>query len=377
MTRKINLTPILLVASLFLFSCNTGKKSENAEESSIIKKAFFENIKTEKVLLSHQEQELILTGKVEYNPDKIISYTPLISGIVDRTYFSLGDKVRKGQPLLDVRSPELSALQSEKISLEADEIIAERELKAAQAMFDDNMFSEKELLEAKGKLKQIRAAIEKIKSDMSVYGSDKGNGIFTVNALMSGYVVHKKASSGSTLSADGDPIFIIADLTTVWIIVNVYASDLLFVNEGMDVEIATLSYPDEVFCGKISSLSQVFDPEEKVLKARIVMSNTDLKFKPELSVMVKLKAPLNPPEGGKHSTLYRSGEVLSIPSEALIFDDNRYFVVVEDNSNEYKIREVTLQGHHNKTTYIASGLSEGESVVISNQLLLYSGLKEE
>jgi len=67
---------------------------------------------------------------------------------------------------------------------------------------------------------------------------------------------------------------------------------------------------------------------------------------------------------------------LAIPSDAIIFDDNRYFVVVEEKTNEYKIREVTLQGHHSKTSYIATGLSEGENVVVKNQLLIYSGLKE-
>ena len=349
---------VMLSMAVFFCACNSGKKTKIAEENGAVK-----DVKTEKVVLSNQESELILTGKVEYDPDKIISYVPLISGIIDRTYFSLGDKVRKGQPLLDIRSTELSALQSERISLEAEEKIAERELKAAQSMFDDKMISEKELLEAKGQLRQIQAVISKIATDMSVYGTDKGNGVFTVNAPMSGYIVSKKALSGSTISPESDPAFSIADLTTVWVTVNVYASDLRFVREGMDVEITTLSYPDEVFYGKMNSLSQVFDPEEKVLKARITMNNSDLKLKPKMSVLVKLVgAGINPS--------------LAIPSDALIFDDNRYFVVVEETAGSFVIKDVTLQGHHGKTSYIASGLSEGENVVVKNQLLIYSGLKE-
>jgi cobalt-zinc-cadmium efflux system membrane fusion protein len=263
-----------------------------------------------------------------------------------------------------MRSTELSAKKKKKISLEAEEKIAERELKTAQSMFDDNILSEKELLEAKGKLKQIQAAINKIKSDMGVYGTDKGNGMFSVNAPMSGYIVSKKALSGSTISPESDPAFSIADLTTVWVTVNIYASNLRFVREGMAVEITALSYPDEVFYGKINSLSQVFDPEEKVLKARIVMNNNDLKLKPEMSVMVTLKDE-------------SQVRALAIPSDALIFDDNQYFVVVEESPGNFAIREVVPQGHNNKMSYILSGLSEGESVVVSNQLLLYSGLKED
>jgi cobalt-zinc-cadmium efflux system membrane fusion protein len=118
-----------------------------------------------------------------------------------------------------------------------------------------------------------------------------------------------------------------------------------------------------VFYGKINSLSQVFDPEEKVLKARIVMNNNDLKLKPEMSVMVTLIDE-------------SSVSALAIPSEALIFDDNRYFVVVEESSGNFAIKDVVPQGHHDKISYILSGLSNGDNVVIKNQLLIYSGLKE-
>jgi cobalt-zinc-cadmium efflux system membrane fusion protein len=354
---------IILILIFALISCHTGKKTEN-EENSIINTAFLENVKTVQAVLSNREHELLLTGKVECDPDKIISYVPLISGVIDKTYFSLGDKVQKGQPLLDLRSTELSALQLEKIALEADEKVAERELTTALAMFNDNMISDKELLEAKGKLKQIQAAIEKMKADMSVYGADKGNGIFTVHAPMSGYIIHKKASSGSAVSPDSDPAFTIADLTTVWVIANVYAGNLLSVREGMEVEMTSFSYPNEKFYGKIDAMSQVFDPEERVLKARIVMNNKDLKLKPEMSMLITLKDKTLQPQ-------------LAIPSDALIFDDNQYFVVVEENTGSFAIRNIILGGHSNKTSYIVSGLLEDEKVVVNNQLLIYSGLKEE
>jgi cobalt-zinc-cadmium efflux system membrane fusion protein len=362
--KKIILTNIVLIGLAMVFNACGNKKTEIAEENSIIKKAFLENVKTEKVVMSNRESELIMTGKVEYDPERIISYVPLISGIVDRTYFSLGDKVRKGQPLLDIRSTELSALQAEMISLEAEEKVAERELRSVQSLFDDNMISEKELLEAKGKLQQIQASINKIKTDMGVYGTNKGNGIFTVNAPMSGYIVSKNALSGSTISPESDPAFTVADLTTVWVTVNIYASNLRFVRQGMNVAITTLSYPNEVFYGKINSLSQVFDPEEKVLKARIAMDNPDLKLKPEMSVLVTLKDEAQV-------------RAMAIPSEALIFDNNRYFVVVEETPANFVIKNVTLQGHHAQTSYIATGLLEGENVVVCNQLLIYSGLSEK
>jgi len=350
------------VVATFSPSCSQNVAKQTLAEEAI-SPSFLQNIQTTKAKLSNREDELILTGKVEFNPDKTIHYVPLISGIVDRAYFSLGDKVQKGQTLLDIRSAELSALQSEYISLETEEQTAQRGLRAAQAMYDDNMLSETELLEAKGKLRQIQATLKKIKTTMAVFGVNNGNGSFSIKSPMTGHVVHRRVSSGTTISADSEPLFSVSNLETVWISANIYASSLLFVKEGMDAEITTLSYPGEIFHGKINFLSQIFEPEEKVLKARIVMENKELKFKPEMFVAVKLKNETNKP-------------FVSIPSNALIFDKNRYFVVAVDSAKDFLIKEVFLEGAHGETTYISQGLSEGEEIIIKNQLLIYSELNK-
>lgn len=356
------LSTLIFFVPMIISCTSTSEKVET--EQSKINESFLENIRTTKTVLSNQRKELVLTGKVEYDPDKVVVYTPLISGIIERTYFSLGDKVQKGQVLLDIRSSDLSSLQSEHIASELELKIAERELQTAQSMYDDKMLSEKELLEAQARLKQAQALLNKLNSDMSAFGRNKGNGVFSIKSPMTGYIVEKKISSGSPVSSDSDPLFIVADLNNIWITVNVYASNLQSVREGMDVEIKTLSYPDETFTGKINTLSQVFDSEEKILKARIVMSNKELKFKPEMSVVVKLKDQ-------------SKGKMVAVPSDALIFDNDRYYVVVAKSQDDFSIKEVSLQGHDNSTTYIRSGLDENEDVVVRNQLLIYSALKEK
>jgi cobalt-zinc-cadmium efflux system membrane fusion protein len=331
-----------------LLSCNGGKDADNAEENGVISQAFLENVQTEKPALSNQEQELILSGKVECDPNKVVYYTPLISGLIERTCFSLGDKVQKGQTMLTIRSSALSALQSELA-------VARRNLQSAEAMYEDNLISEKELIEA-------RAAYEKLQADLALYGENQGGGVFAVKSSMTGFVVEKNASAGSTISESDKPLFTIADLSSVWVIANVYAGNLQYIKEGTPVEISALAYPDEVFEGTIDALSQVFDLEEKVLKARIMMPNHELKFKPEMSVVVKLKNETHQ-------------QCLSIPSDALIFDDNRYFVVVETAPSTFAIKEIQRQGHYRKTSYIRSGLDENDRVVVKNQLLIYSELK--
>lgn len=352
---------IILTAMGFFFLACT-KESVKEEPVLQVKKSFLDKVKTIKTEYSNLDQELTLTGKVECDPEKTVNYSSFINGIIDRTYFSLGDKVQKGQLMLDIRSTELSALQSEKITLETELKIAEREMRTAQSMYNDGMISERDLFEAEGKLRQSQSALKKIKTDISVYGVQKSDGTFSVKAPITGYVISKNAASGSTVSEGSEPLFTIADLSTIWILVNVYAGNLQFVHEGMDVEITSLSYPGEIFEAKINSIPQIFDSEEKVLKARIIMPNHNLKFKPEMSVLVKLK--------NNNET-----KCIAIPTEALIFDNNRYYVVIEESSGKYIYKQVYLQGHNSTSSYISSGLNGGENIVVKNQLLIYTGLK--
>ncbi|MDR2036434.1 MAG: efflux RND transporter periplasmic adaptor subunit [Bacteroidales bacterium] len=353
---------ILGLSILFLTCCNRSV-NETLKTEHQVHPAFVQSVEIQEVVKSPLHEELTLTGKVEYDPDKIITYTPLVSGMIERTYFSLGNKVKKGQTLAEIRSNELSAQQSEYISFQYEVKIAKRELESARSLYENNMMSEKEYLEAEARLKQSEASLYRIKADMSVYGQDKGDGTFAIKSPMDGYIVEKNITAGSPVSPESTPLFTVADLGTVWIMANVYASNLSFVEEGMEVEISSLSYPGEIFTGKIDALSQVFDPEEKVLKARINMPNPDLKFKPEMSVMLRVKRT--------------SPEVyVSVPTDALIYDNNKHYVVVQEVSGKYNFKEVSLKGHNRQTSYIFSGVDPGENVVVKNQLLIYSSLKE-
>jgi cobalt-zinc-cadmium efflux system membrane fusion protein len=359
--RNIVSLLVITIVTLLLTSCVSQGNKDTGEESGTIKEAFINNVKTEKPTLSNQEQELILSGKVECDPDKVVYYTPLISGVIERSYFALGDKVTQGQVLLDVRSADISAYHSEMIASEAEVEVVKRELQSAQALYEDKLLSDKELLEVKSRLRQTEAAYEKAKSDMSLY-INKGQGVFAIKSPMTGYITDKKVAPGAPISSEGPLLFTVADLNTVWITVNVYAGNLQLVKAGMAVEITTLAYPDEVFTGKIDAVSQVFDPEEKVLKARIVMPNNDLKFKPEMFVMVKLRNKMEQ-------------ACLTLSADALIFDDNRYFVVIETSPGKFESKEVQLQGHYQKNAYIRSGLGEDDKVVVKNHLLIYAELK--
>jgi cobalt-zinc-cadmium efflux system membrane fusion protein len=285
----------------------------------------------------------------------------LVGGRVVSTHFNLGDRVQRGQTMAVIRSAELSEMEAERKSLEAEIKILKRELESVQSMYNDNLASQREWLEAQGNLHQAEAALEKTLINLSLFGSLGSDGTFVIKSPISGFVVERDITAGMQIVAESDPLFVVADISCVWIIANVYAGNLAFVRENMSVDIRTSAYPDEIFRGKIDVMSQVFDPEERVLKARIVMPNTDFRLKPEMMVDITLRES-------------QKMQMATIPSKALIFDDNRYFVV-KKTSDCFEIAEVMLHSQIGDTSYIEAGLEVDDKVVVKDNLLMYAKLK--
>ena len=314
-----------------LASCGENSRSSLPTRETV-SDVFLQEVLTAKAELKRWQKEFTLAGKVVVDSDRTISYSPLVSGVVVKSYFSLGDYAEKGKRMVDIRSVELSSLQSELA-------VARQNLKGVESLHESGMATDKELVEA-------RSTVGKLQSDFVLYGENQDNGVFSVKAPMSGYVIGKYCNPGTSFPESGGPLFSMADLQ--------------FVREGQCVEITSVAYPAEVFKGKIDFLSQVFDSEDKALKVRITLPNPALKLKPEMPVVVKLFNDSNL-------------ELVAVPSSAVIFDNNGYYVVVGDET--FGIRKITPFARHNDFTYITEGIKAGEEVVIKNQLLMYNEIK--
>ena len=358
---KKHITLVITLITIVIFSC--GRKPQEAQSEELFDSAFIKNIEICNVVVQNVERQIRLTGKVDFDHDRLIRYISLVSGTVVNAPFHLGDRVERGQTMAVIRSAELSEMEAERKSLEAEIKILTRELESVQSMYQDNLASQRELLEAQGQLRQAEAELEKTLINLSLFGSSGRDGEFVIRAPIGGFAVEKNIASGAQIVAESeDPLFVVADISQVWVIANIHAGDLAFVRTGMPVDIITVAYPGEVFSGKIDVMSQVFDPEERVLKARIVMPNADLRLKPEMAVDITLR---------DRSEI----QMAVVPNRALIFDNNRYFVV-KQTTDDFVIAEVTLHSQINGTSYIASGLEAGDKVVAKDNLLMYSKLKE-
>ena len=350
---------ILIITSIVIFSCGSNPE---AQPEALFSSEFLNHVETNIVVAQNVEQQIRLTGKVDFDHDRLVHYIPLVSGTVVNAPFHLGDRVERGQTMAVIRSAELSEMEAARKSLEAEIIILKRELESVQSMYRDNLASQRDLLASQGQLRQAEADLEKTLINLSLFGSSGRDGEFVIRSPIGGFVVEKNIAAGKQFAAEGDPLFVVADITRVWVTANVHVGDLTFVKQGMPVEIRTLAYPEEAFHGNIGVMAQMFDPEERVLKARIVMPNDDLRLKPEMAVDITLR---------NNSEM----QMAVVPNRALIFDDNLYFVVKQEG-NSFIVAEVTLHAQTNGISYIKSGLDAGDKVVVKDNLLMYSKLKD-
>lgn len=345
-----------LMIGLTFSSCETkpGQVSHSKENA----KPVSQSVTTYQTKLESITESIRLNGQIEHNPDQVVHYASLISGVITKMYFSLGDKVNKGQVLAKLKSSELTDLTSQKSTFESQLLVAKRKLSVAESMFGDRISSEKDLVEAQSEVDILKSEIEKIQSNLSLYNASTEKGVFQIKAPVSGYVVQNNISGGTQISSGAD-LFTISDLSDVWVTTNVYAMDLPFVQKGMVATIKSKAYPGEAFEGIISEISQVFDPQERVLKARIRMPNKDLKLKPGLAIEAVVK---------KNTKEFAIG----VPANALIFHNNENYLLIQKPDGTLEPRKVIIDAKDNDKVFFKNGLSAGENIVINNQLLLFS-----
>ena len=327
---------------LLLCSCGVSNIENEIKEKSVLSSFEIKYIEPE---MKKPEINMILSGKVTINPEKSVNYLSLIDGQIINSNFKLGQYVNKDDVMFEIRSTELNSLYSE-IK------VAERNLKSAEVKYNNKLINETEFIQAEMDVKRI-------KSDISLLGENNHNGTFNIKSPGSGYVIQKNGVSGTTFTC-GENLFIISDLSIVRVEANIYACDLRHIKKGQKVYISTTAYPEITFEGEITMLSPVFDSEDKTLKAYIDIANEDLLLKPDMSVRVSVSS-------------VETKEMVTIPSEVIIFDNDKYFVVT--NNSEPQIKEINIKQKNKDYSYIISGINIGDKIVYENQLLIYNELK--
>lgn len=347
-----------------LTSCSQNKKSEVEVQVFYLTDSLRRVISTETVNTCPFEDELLLNGKVDCDPNKVAHVFPMFGGTIVKMNATVGDYVHKGQVLAVVRSTEVADYAKQMNDAEMQISTAKRDNSALNEMYKGGMASQRDVLQAHKALKNAESEHKRL-SEIYRINHITGNSTFVVTAPISGFITEANINPDMQIRPDQDEeLYTIAGLDEVWVIANVYESDIPKVKVGAAARISTLAYGEEhVYKGKVSKIYPMLDEDSKTELVKVPLRNTGYLLKPGMYAHVAISVPA---AGGSYP---------AVPSEAVIFDDDKHYVVTVDNNNVLSYKEVKLLKETASRDYIKQGLEAGERIVVHNALLVYNSLK--
>lgn len=361
---------IISFSALFIISCGSRRSADPVSDPRFcIPDSLLKNIAIDTLHTGAVRSDLSLSGKIAFDEDKVSRIFPLVSGHVREVKVSLGDFVEKGKILAVIESSDMANYFNEYKSSQADVAIAKKNLEVTGNMRSSGISSEKDYLIAQKEYQKAVAALNKINEVLKINGSSfapndsTGSGYF-IKAPISGFVVQKNVTAGMDLRSDANEnLFTISDLKELWASANVYETDVSKITTGSDADVSTLSYPGRHFKGKVEKISNILDPDTKVMTVKIRLENKDLLLKPGMFANITIRLP-------------EDKKMLVINSSALIFDDEKTYVLKYRSKCKVNIERVTMSGTFNDMNYIESdSLREGDLLISRNGLFIYTALK--
>ncbi|TVR81235.1 MAG: efflux RND transporter periplasmic adaptor subunit [Saprospirales bacterium] len=335
----------------------------SAEDDGCLPEAMLNRMSFEEAEEGNIRRSLSLPGNIEVNKDRVFLVLPAAGGIITEVHVRTGDYVRRGQVLATVQSPDIATFKRDLRTVRSERNIAEQKLELARSMFESGVYSRRDLLEAESELERLQLEIERLKEEQKVLGIEEGETGYTIRAPESGFIVERNINPGTHLRSDEGHVFKISDLRNVWVVANVSETDIGNIRVGDTVAISTLAFPDKRFKGAIVRMSNTIDPGRRTMEAIIELPNPDYLLKPGMFANIRLDA-------------MEEERFVHIPSNALIFDENEYYVVIFRDRCDMEVRHVNIQRRNGDRTYLQDGVRPGEMVVSARHILIYNQLIE-
>ena len=305
-------------------------------------------VRSEAAQLRRLDRAVRAAGRVEPDERKTYTIAPKFEGYVERLHVNVtGQAVAKGQPLFEVYSPELVSAQRE-YALAAHGADA---LKAAGGSAPIGM---QQLAEAS--LARLRNWDVSPAQIAALTQSGEAKRTLTFRSPVAGIVTEKKALQGMRFMP-GEALYQIADLSSVWVVADVFEQDLGGVKPGAPVKVRIDAYPDKVFAGKVSYIYPTLNAATRTIPVRVDLSNPGLLLKPAMFAQVEL-------------AVAAERAVVTVPVSAVIDSGKRQIVLVERGAGRFEPREVRLGARGDDRVEVVAGVADGERVVVTANFLI-------
>jgi cobalt-zinc-cadmium efflux system membrane fusion protein len=315
-----------------------------------------------------------LTGEVTFDERRVAHLSLPAEGVIRKVHVGAGERVKRGQPLLEVESIGLGEAESELLEARATLRLARKNLDRQAELHDAKITSEREYLEARREHEAARIREEGARAKLHRLGVTAGElerlgrkgaagagGRLTLRAPVDGTVLQLHAVAGEQVRPE-ESLAVIGDLGSLWLLADLYEGDLGKVGprpEGATATVRVKAFPDRTFRGTVELVGATMDETTRTVKVRIAIPNPDGLLRPGMFARVELWQP-------------GAEEVLAAPEDAVLADEGRSFVFVHHHDDYYVRRPVEVGRRFGGWVELRSGPAGGETVVTNGSFLLKS-----
>ncbi len=342
----------------------------SAKESSRVGVAVAQVVRSE--FRTHRE----FPAFVQPNQRAMADITTLVRGRVVDVYADLGQQVEANALLAILYSSDLGLAQSAYLKARAKLHVAEQAYERAKFLLQEQVIGEAEAQRRQGELLSMQAEAHESRDRLKLLGMKDDDFLrlgrsrdiqshVPIVAPFAGRIIGRNLTRGEVVETT-EKLFVIADLSEVWVLANIPERDIAFVHAihasgGRTAEVRINAYPKEVMTGTITYVGDVLDPATRTMQLRLELPNPDGRLKPEMFATIRLSSEPQPDQ-------------LAVPDAALQQDQGRTFVFVQRDADTYEVRDVQVGESNGTFTTILGGLSEGDPVVTHGAFLLKSEL---
>ncbi len=357
--------PLYLIFAV-LCACGKTEEKQGITPALTLNDSLLSVVSVDTVHETGLSSELLLNGRITFDEKQVARVFPIFGGTITQVNAETGDFVKKGDILAVIRSSEIADFEKQRQEAAQKLILAKRNLTATREMSDSGMASERDVLQAEQEAKTAEAEQKRLDEVFAIYHIT-GISTYNITSPVSGFVIQKNISRDMLIRSDQDEeLFTISGLDNVWVIADVYESDIRKVKEGAEVRITTLAYGDDkTFTGTIDKIYNLLDNESKTMKVRIKLDNAGYQLKPGMFTNVYVQSR----DAGRTMPCINTG--------AVIFDSGKQYVVRIADDNILHKQEISVYKQNDKDCYLSYGLKEGDRIIDNNALLIYNALKQQ
>ncbi len=355
-----------LLTAAVLAGCGQGASDTSAAEPAVdpdlvvVNAEMARNFKVAPLAMQKVSTERDLPGRIEANEQLVTRIGASVTGRVTEVLAEVGARVKAGQVLARVSSPELTNAQLAYLRAHSQTAQAERAVERAQLLIQADVIGSAELQRREAELSIARAELRAAADQLLLLGVSEAyierlrstgqlNTYANINATRSGVVIERKVSQGQ-VAQPGDPLFTVADLSKVWVVGALPEQDAAAVQPGQRVQVRVPALGERQFSGKVVFVSDTISPETRTLMVRTEVDNADRALKPQMLATLRISG--------------QPRQQLAVPEAAVVRENDRDHVFVALADGQFRLTPVALGAATNGVRPLLKGPAAGTPLVV-------------